>query len=164
LYREHSLLEITKDLGSLVLDLKILMYQNADEIEKLKKIKADSNQEMVGAMKQLKELLESRDSMQQELVALREVRDAAQEVAEVIEIPEGNENELLSLAGKLCKVPEAFEWYVSTTTRQYVGHVLGLVKSYWPTSHLDALGKGAKADCTKEQFSQYLEEISMVAN
>jgi len=27
------------------------MYCNADEIEKLKKIKADSDQEMVGAMK-----------------------------------------------------------------------------------------------------------------
>ena len=30
----------------MVLDLKILMYQNADEIEKLKKIKADSDQEI----------------------------------------------------------------------------------------------------------------------
>ena len=93
------------------------MYRNADEIEKLKKIKENCDQEMVGAMKQLKELSESRDSMQQELVALREVRDAAQEVAEVMEIPEGNKNEPLSLAGKLRKVPEAFERYVSTTTR-----------------------------------------------
>ena len=60
------------------------MYRNADEIEKLKKIKEDSDQEMVGAMKQLKELSESRDSMQQELVVLWKVRDAAQEVAEVM--------------------------------------------------------------------------------
>ena len=113
-------------------------------------------------MKQLKELSESRDSMQQELVALREVRDAAQEVAEAMEIPEGNEGEPLSLAGKLRKVPEAFERYVSTTTRQYVGHVLGLVKSYWPTTRLDALGKGAKADCTEDQFREYLAETSGV--
>ena len=35
-------LEIQK---SLVLDLKILMYCNADEIEKLKKIKEDSDRE-----------------------------------------------------------------------------------------------------------------------
>ena len=137
----------------MVLDLKILMYRNADEIKKLKKIKADSDQEMVGAMKQLKELSESRDSMQQELVVLREVRDAAHEIAEVMEIPEGNENKLLSLAGKFRKVPEAFERFVSTTTHQYVGHVLGLVKSYWPTTRLDALRKGAKADCTEEQFN-----------
>ena len=68
--------------------------------------------------------------MQRELVEMREVRDAAQEIAEVMEIAEGNEDEPLSLAGKLHKVPEAFERYVSTTTCQYVGHVLGLVKSY----------------------------------
>ena len=143
----------------MVLDLKILMYRNADEIEKLKKIKADSKKEKVGAMKQLKELSESRDSMQQELVALREVRDAAQEIAEVMDISEGNEDEPLSLTGKLHKVPEAFERYVSTTTRQYVGHVLRLVKSYWPTTRLDALGKGAKADCTEEQFRQYWKKL-----
>ena len=88
--------------------------------------------------------------MQQELVELREVRDAAQEIAEVMEIPEGNEGKPLLLAGKLCKVSEAFERYVSTSTRQSVGHVLGLVKSYWPTTHLDALGKGARSDCTND--------------
>ena len=103
------------------------MYQNADEIEKLNKIKEDSDREVVTAMKQLKDLSEFRDSMQQELVELRQVRDAAQEVAEIMEIPEGNEDQPLSLEGKLRKVPECFERYVSTTTRQYVGHVLGFV-------------------------------------
>ena len=81
-----------------------------------------------------------------------------------MEISEGNEGEPLSLVGKHREVPEAFERYVSTTTRQYVGHVLGLVKSYWPTTRLDALGKGAKADCTDEQFRQYVEETFMVDN
>ena len=95
---------------------------------------------------------------------LWEVRDAAQEVAEVMDISEGDEGEPLSLAGKLRKVPEAFERYVSTTTSQYVSHVHGLVKSYWPTTRLDALGKGARADYTEEQFHQYLEETSVVAN
>ena len=102
--------------------------------------------------------------MQREVVDPREVSDADQEIAEIMEIPEGNEGEPLSLAGKLRKVPEAFERYVSTTTHQYVGHVLGLVKSYWPTTHLDALGKGAKADCTDEQFRQYVEETFVLAN
>ena len=104
------------------------MYQNTDEIEKLKKIKEDSDREALTVLQQLKTLSEFRDSMQRELVELREVRDATQEIAEVMEIPEGNEGEPLSLAGKLRKVPEAFERYVSTTTRQYVGHMLGLVK------------------------------------
>jgi hypothetical protein len=102
--------------------------------------------------------------MQQELIEPRQVWDAAQEVAEIVEIPEGNEDEPLSLAGRLRKVSESFERYVSTTTRQYVGHVLGLVKSYWPQTPLDALGKGAKADCADEKFHQYLQETSMVAD
>ena len=81
-----------------------------------------------------------------------------------MDIPKGNEDEPLSLAGKLRKVPEAFERFISATTLQYVGHVLGLVKSYWPSTRLDTLGKGAKSDCTDEQFHQYVEETSVVAN
>ena len=77
------------------------------------------------------------------------MKDAAQDVAGLVDIPGGNEDEPLTLAGKLHKVPESFKRYVSTTTRQYVGHVLGLVKSYWPRTLLDALGEGAKADCTR---------------
>ena len=44
---------------SLVLDLKILMYRNADEIEKLKKIKEDSDREAATMLQQLKTLSES---------------------------------------------------------------------------------------------------------
>ena len=110
------------------------MYQNADEIEKLKRIKEDSDRKAVTVLNQLKDLSKYRDLMQQELIELWHVRDAAQDVAEIVEIPEGNEDEPFTLAGKLRKVPESFERYVSTTTRQYVGHVLGLVKSYLPDS------------------------------
>ena len=148
----------------MVLDLKILMYRNTDEIEKLKKVKVDSDQEMATALQQLKDLSESRDLMQQELEELRDLKDAAQTVADIVEIPEGNEDEPLTLAGRLRKVPESFERYVSTTTRQYVGHVLGLVKSYWPRTLLDALGEGAKADCTDDRFGQYLRETSSIAD
>ena len=97
----------------MVLDLKILMYRNANEIEKLKKIKADSDQEVATCLQQLKTLSESRDLMQQELV---ELRGAAKEVAGLMEIPEGSEDEPLTLAGKLRKVPESFEKFVSATT------------------------------------------------
>jgi len=97
-------------------------------------------------------------------VELRDVRDAALEVAEAMDIPVRDGNEPLMLTGRLRKVPEAFERFVSTITRQYVGHVLGLMKSYWPSTRLDALGRGAKADCTKDQFRQYLAETSGVAD
>ena len=140
------------------------MYRNADEIEKLKKIKEDSDRETSSMLQQLKTLSDSRDSMQRELVELKEVRDAALEVAEAMDIPVRDGDEPLTLAGRLRKVPGAFESFVSTITRQYVGHVLGLMKSYWPTTRLDALGWGAKADCTEDQFRQYLAETSGVAD
>ena len=148
----------------MVLDLKILMYRNTDEIEKLKKIMEDSDREVAMVLQQLKTLSESRDSMQCELVELKEVRDAALEVAEAMDILVRDGDEPLTLAGRLRRVPGALERFVSHITRHYVGHVLGLVKSYWPTTRLDALGRGAKADCTDDQFRQYLAETFEVAD
>jgi len=55
--------------------------------------------------------------MQQELEELRDVKNAAQGVEDLVEIPEGNGDEPLTLAGRLRKVPESFERYISTTTR-----------------------------------------------
>ena len=136
------------------------MYRNTDEIEKLKKIKEDSDREAVTVLQQLKTLSDSRDSMQRELVELREVRDAALEVTEAMDIPQEDGDESLMPAGRLRRVPGAFERFVSDITRQYVGQVLGMVKSYWPTTRLDALGQGAKADCIENQFREYLAETS----
>ena len=68
---------------------------------------------MATMLQQLKTLLESRDLMQWEL---QELKDAAQDVVGLLEIPEGNEDEPLTLAGKLRKVPESFEKFVSATT------------------------------------------------
>ena len=116
------------------------MYRNADEIERLKKIKEDSDREVASTLQQLKTLSDSRDSMHRHLEELREVKDATLEVAEAMDIPVRDGDELLMLAGRLRKVLGAFERFVSTITRQYMGHVLGLMKSYWPSTRLDALG------------------------
>ena len=71
---------------------------------------------------------------------LKEVRDATLEVVEAMDIPVRDGDEPLTLVGRLRRVPGAFERFVSHIIRQYVGHVLGLVKSYWPSTRLDALG------------------------
>ena len=54
--------------------------------------------------------------MHRELVELREVKDAALEVAEAMDIPVRDGDEPLTLAGRLCKVPGAFERFFSTIT------------------------------------------------
>ena len=38
------------------------------------------------------------------------------------------------------------------------------VKSYRPCTPLGPLGEGAKADCTEDQFDQYLTETSTVVD
>ena len=136
------------------------MYRNADEIEKLKKIKEDSDREAALTLQQHKTMLELRDSMHRELVELREVKGAGLEVVEAMDILVRDGDEPLTLARRLRKVPRAFERFVSAITRQDVGHVLGLVKSYWPTTRLDALGQGARADFSEDKFCQYLAETS----
>jgi len=145
----------------MVLDLKILMYRNADEIAKLRKIKADSNKEVLEALKQVKSLSESKVSLQEEL---KELKVAAQAVVDMVDIPEDNAEVPLSLVEKLRKVPQCFLQYVSITTRQYVSHVLGLVKSYWLQTPIDPLGEGVKSNCSEEQFDQYLFEVSPIAD
>ena len=64
---------------------------------------------MATVLQQLKTLLESRDLMQQELEELRDVKVVAQDMVGLVEIPEGNEDEPLTLAGRLREVPESFE-------------------------------------------------------
>ena len=80
------------------------MYRNAYEIERLKKVKEDSDHEAATALQQLKTLSESRDSMQRELVELKEVRDAALEVVEAMDIPVRDGYDPLTLAGRLRRV------------------------------------------------------------
>ena len=82
----------------------------------------------------------------------------------MVKIPEDDAEAPLSLAGKLRKVPQCFLQYVLVTTRQYVCHVPGLVKSYWPQTPLDPLGEGVKSYCSDEQFDKYLFEVSPVAD
>ncbi|XP_039811757.1 uncharacterized protein LOC120674685 [Panicum virgatum] len=77
--------------------IKKLSKAKKDEIEKLKKIKTDSDREVATCLQQLKTLSESRDLMQQEL---EELRDAAQDVAGLVEIPEGNEKETAYAGGE----------------------------------------------------------------
>ena len=97
-----------------MLDLKILMYRNADEIGKLQKIKADSDKELLQALQQVKNLSDSNTALQQEL---DELKVAAQAVEDMVDIPEDDAEAPLSLAEKLRRVPQGVMWYISATTR-----------------------------------------------
>ena len=51
-------------------DLTNVMYRQIDTVEKLSKIQADSNKQLVGSMKQIKDLVADRDLKAQQLADL----------------------------------------------------------------------------------------------
>jgi hypothetical protein len=68
------------------------------------------------------------------------------------------------LLERLCKAPQKITCYISDTTKTYVAHVLGLVKSYWPKANLNPLADGMSADCSEEKFLEFVEELKLVAH
>jgi hypothetical protein len=65
---------------------------------------------------------------------------------------------------RLREAPQKIASYVSETTRTYVAHVLGLVKSFWTKANMEPLADGMAADCSKEKFAYYLKEVEPVAH
>jgi hypothetical protein len=63
----------------------------------------------------------------------------------------------------LHETPWKISSYVSETTRTYVEHILGLVKSYWPKANLEPLATEMSADCTEDKFKELVEEVKPVA-
>jgi hypothetical protein len=52
---------------------------------------------------------------------------------------------------------------IAEASTTYVSHALGLVKSFWPKARLEVLAQGVTAECSKEQFNEYLLEAWPVA-
>jgi hypothetical protein len=52
---------------------------------------------------------------------------------------------------------------VTEAATTYVGHALGIVKSFWPKARLEVLAQGIAAGCSEESFSVYLLEARPVA-
>jgi hypothetical protein len=44
-----------------------------------------------------------------------------------------------------------------------VSHALAFVKSFWPEAQLETFAQGVVAECTEEQFNEYLQEAQPVA-
>ena len=83
----------------LVTDLKNIMYRHADAVEKLAKIKTDTDKQMISDMKQIRDLAADRDQKAQQLVDL----DAAAQV--VVGMVEDEDAGGKSLLDRLLEAP-----------------------------------------------------------
>ena len=119
-HTELKKLLVTKE--ELVTDLTNLVYRRTDEVEKLSKIQADSDKQLVDSMKRIKDLAANRDLKAKQLANLEA---AAQTVVKMVEEGEAGDK---SLVERLHEAPQKITSFLSDTSKQYLAHALGLVK------------------------------------
>jgi hypothetical protein len=121
---------------------------------------ADTEKQFVDCLQQIKTLGKEKEQRQKEHEDLRVAARQLVEVVDPLEDGAVDERSLLErLRGALQKVLS----FVTEASTTYVNHALGLVKSFWPKARLEVLAQGVAADCSEEQFSEYLLEARPVA-
>jgi hypothetical protein len=81
----------------------------------------------------------------------------------MVDLQESNKADGRSLLERLLGAPQKVLSFIAEAHTTCVSHALDLVKSFWPTARLEVLAQSAAADCSEEQFSEYLLEARPVA-
>jgi hypothetical protein len=68
-----------------------------------------------------------------------------------------------SLLDRLREAPQRLSSFFSDTSRDYLAHALGLVKSFLPSMNLSFIGNGVAVGCSEERFSKYVAEMKPIA-
>ena len=69
-----------------------------------------------------------------------------------------------TLVERLREAPQKITSFLSDTSRQYLAHALGLVKSFWPGANLSLIGDGLADGCSDEKFAEYVDEVKPIAD
>jgi len=69
-----------------------------------------------------------------------------------------------SLLEHLREAPQRLSGFFSDTSREYLAHALGLVKSFLPSVNLSFMGDGDAVGCLEERFSAYVAEMKPIAD
>ena len=81
----------------------------------------------------------------------------AQVIVDMVDPQEEGASSSKSFVERMEETPRKILDYLSSTTKNYVAHLLGIVKSYWPHVDLAPLTSIA-ADCSDEDFLWYRDE------
>ena len=68
-----------------------------------------------------------------------------------------------SLVERLEVAPKKFFDVMTATSKNYLTHMIGIVKSYWPQHNLAPIAKGIAVDCFDEDFQGYCKESKVIA-
>jgi hypothetical protein len=62
------------------------------------------------------------------------------------------------LLERLRGAPQKVVKFLSEAPVACVRHALAFVKSFWPEAQLETFAQGVAAECTEDQFNEYLQE------
>jgi hypothetical protein len=81
---------------------------------------------------------------------------------ETIDAEEGSSNSK-SLVERLEEAPQKIFDVMTATTKNYLTHMIGVVKSYLPYFNLAPIAKGIALNCSNEKFHDYCKESEVIA-
>lgn len=124
-------------------DVRNLLHHRTDDVEHLAKVLEDADKQLINCLKQIKMMAEkgARDK------ELKELKAAVQTIVDMVDPPEEGVVSNNSLADRLREAPQRIADYVSKTTKTYVTHVLGLVKSFWTKARMEVVTDSVALDC-----------------
>ena len=68
-----------------------------------------------------------------------------------------------SFVEHLEEAPKKFFNVMTATSKNYLTHMIEIVKSYWPQHNLAPIAKGIAPDYSDEKFQSYCKESEVVA-
>ena len=68
-----------------------------------------------------------------------------------------------SLVERLEEAPKKFFDVMTATSKNYLTHMIGVVKSYLPQYNLAPTAKGIAPDCYDQKFQDYCKESEVIA-
>ena len=81
---------------------------------------------------------------------------------DMVDSEEGSSNSK-SLIEHLEEAPKKIFDVMTVTSKNYLTHMIGVVKSYWPQFNLALIAKGIAPDCSDEKFQEYCKESEIIA-
>ena len=102
-------------------------------------------------MKQIRELSQQ----------LADLEAAAQVVVDMVEDEDVGGKSLLDC---LREAPQRLSSFFSDTSRDYLAHALGSIKSFFPSVNLSFIGDGVAVGYSEERFSEYVAEMKLIAD
>ena len=86
---------------------------------------------------------------------------AAQALVDVVDIEEESSSRK-SLVERLEEAPQKIFDVMTATSKNYLTHMIGVVKSYLPQFNLAPIAKGIAPSCSDEKFREYCKKSEVI--